>query len=688
MRQMVSKSINFSSLGMLALVLACKKPPEVATPDLPIEEVAEKASDIVEEAVEEVVEAADTVADTAQDSGGDAENNEGGQAESGSDMEYSTEDSEKQYGEELNNAVALLAADETTQAGLNALEDLSLKAKDLPQVFYNIGVANLKLGNATVAEEAFRQAIQIDPNFSKSWVNLGVIYERRRDFNTAFDLYSEGLEHNETDVDLVAGQVSCLRKMKRYDEAIEYAQAALKKNANNISAYNEIGTVYLEQEDYSKALFILEQAMLRNGGTENALIQSNLGKVYYAEGKIPQAKTSFSKAIELDPNLIDAALLLSFIHLDNRAWAAAEEVLSNAIQLEPNNAAILNSMGIAKRGLGKIDEAEKLYREALVFEPDNLEPLLNLAILEADYRNKYDEAFVLLDEYISSGGEKKELVNKWTAEFEKSKKAYEREQRKREFFLKRQQAREEAERKAEEERKRQEALQEDQPPERDGDFDQFNGVEGAENEDSENPDDAEEGTEEAEEGTGEEGANDQDTDASDEEAGEGTDEIEGDNASDSDQNDAQEEPSTEADESSGETENSWGAPIENTEENEATGESGEESIDENEAGDEQVETSEDSETSADTDTEEIPTENDENVEGTETAEGSWGEEAREIVCVAIDSCEDISQQCSHEGTCLPKGQSGTYELGESCSDSTECAFGLECQDQMCFDGGQ
>ena len=57
-------------------------------------------------------------------------------------------------------------------------------------------------------------------------------------------------------------------------------------------------------------------------------------------------------------------------------------------------------MGIAKRGLGDIDSSEQMYRKALDASPENLEPLLNIAVLESDYRNQYANAYALLDDEI------------------------------------------------------------------------------------------------------------------------------------------------------------------------------------------------------------------------------------------------------------------------------------------------
>lgn len=683
MRQMVSKSLNCYSIGILALVLACKTPPEVAEP------LISEVEELVDAAEENIVESSAIESESTEV--------EAAETEDLSSSVVEEETSLSRYSEDLNNAIALLTSDDTVEEGLKQLQDIATNVLDVPQVFYNIGVAQLKLGEISAAEDSFLSAIAIDPTFSKAWVNRAVIYERRGDFNMAFDLYSQGLEHSGMDADLIAGQVACLRKMKRYEEAIQYAQNALKKNANNISAYNEIGTVYLEQQNYEKALFILQQAMNRNGGAENALIQSNLGKIYYAEDKTSLAKESFQKAIELDPNLIDAALLLSFIHLDNRAWATAEEVLLNAILLEPNNAAVLNSMGIAKRGLGEIDEAEKLYRQALIFEPNNPEPLLNLAILEADYRNKYEEAYALLNDYVNQGGVNKELVDQWRTEFEKSESAYLKEQKRQEFFERRRMAREESERENALEEERQAALEAEAEAETgetgDDGSENSEGVEDDTSEEAgddseESVDDSVDGSDDVEEGAAPspEGENDDTSEENVDDSVDGSDDTEEAITPDPEVEDGTEDMADPEEEvqidDSDASEGSWGGEVEDVPVEEMSDETA--PVDDVPENEDIEEDGFDSEEPVAPTIDEV---NPEEVETDENADVSWGGDSV-TACDALDGCDDSNMQCSQVATCLPKGQIGTDGIGESCLDTSECAYGLECLEEICMDGGE
>ena len=159
-------------------------------------------------------------------------------------------------------------------------------------------------------------------------------------------------------------------------------------------------------------------------GGDNANLQSILGKVYYEQDKKSLAELAFAKALSLNPNLIEPAMYLSFIQIQNRAWEQAKQTLEKALTLEPTNASLLNSMGIVYRGLGEIDQAEKMYQDSYQYNPSNPEPLLNLAVLEADYRNDYEKAYTLLDRYLEEGGTEDDLVDQWRSEFEKSEKDF------------------------------------------------------------------------------------------------------------------------------------------------------------------------------------------------------------------------------------------------------------------------
>ena len=636
-----SRVLQYLSMGVV--LLACKKPGAVETPT-PV--VIETVSEIDTEPEETTpVDSPDQTSSDEEDSPADII-----------------------FADNVNNAVALLTGDDqSVQMGLDALQNLDKNNEDSPEVPYNIGVAQLKLENERAAQKAFERAIEIDPTFAKAWFNLGVMLERNRQYQDAIAIYEEGLTHSEKDPSLSAGKIACLRKMGMLEEAVVYAQQVLGKNANNVAAYSEVGAVYLEQGKLDKALFVLQQAAARNG-SENAKLQSILGQVYYAQEKLPQAERAFRKSLELDPTLIETAMYLSFLQLQNRAWSSASETLESALKLDPSNAALLNAHGVAKRGLGEIDEAERLYKESYQLNPSNPEPLLNLAVLEADYRNEYTKAFELLDRYIAEGGQNTDVVDSWRAEFQESEAAYLKEKKQQELRdLFRRRREEAAKKRAEEEAKR--AAEEAQEP-------------------AEGVDDAvEDGVEESDEPEVE-------TDSADEVDGADGDASETGDA-DPSGDDSVQEGDTETD---GAEDNGWGSSEDSSSDQGAeSGEAAEESDDgaSNDAANNTEDTWGTPDTDSNSDTVEptspegeggMATDSDDS--GADEADqaaqpdSGWGAPSEAQTCSQQSDCDD-DKVCASRGECLFPDDFGTTLEGEECASNDQCAISLSCIENVC-----
>ena len=133
------------------------------------------------------------------------------------------------------------------------------------------------------------------------------------------------------------------------------------------------------------------------------------------------------------------------------------------------------------------------------------------------------------------------------------------------------------------------------------------------------------------------------------------------------------------------SEGSWGSEIEEVPVEETPGNIEEDQIDsegtepeptENEVGEEEP-----------TDASNVEEESSEEPEVDQNPDVSWGDNSV-IDCTALDDCDDSNMQCSQMATCLPKGELGTYGIGDSCSDISDCAYGLECLEQICMYGGE
>jgi tetratricopeptide (TPR) repeat protein len=99
--------------------------------------------------------------------------------------------------------------------------------------------------------------------------------------------------------------------------------------------------------------------------TDNALAESNLGNCLYQEGRFDEALVHSEKALELQPDYVDANNCVGFILLQKGRVDEAIAHFRTALSVRPDYAPAHNNLGMALFQLGRVDEAIAQYRSAL-----------------------------------------------------------------------------------------------------------------------------------------------------------------------------------------------------------------------------------------------------------------------------------------------------------------------------------
>jgi tetratricopeptide (TPR) repeat protein len=341
---------------------------------------------------------------------------------------------EKGSSADLERAIQILEA--------AATEDTSGVAR------VDLGVAYQKRGDLARASNQYQAVIAAHPDNGDAWAYLASVQELQGQKATAQQTVKQGIASAPENIALRVALINALREQGRVDEAIEESKKALHINAKSLGVYNAFGLCYLDRKDYTLARFILQKAVQEIEGAEgNAFLQTNLGWTYFMEGNVPQATFHLKKAVEVDGNLVPALVYLSKIYMEDHNFADTIPMLENAARLDPTNADIQLTLGVAYRGVGRLEDAERSYQRALQLDPSDPAPHFNLGVLIGDYRKDYTGAINAFSQYIAGGGPEKALAEQYIKDIQKEK----------ELSEKRAKAAEEAKRR-EEERKRKEEL--------------------------------------------------------------------------------------------------------------------------------------------------------------------------------------------------------------------------------------
>ncbi len=328
----------------------------------------------------------------------------------------------------VNDAAAMLTAGDESRArrALELLQSEATENPDVAAIHYNMGVAYERLGQEAEARRAWTRTTEVDPTFAKAWLNLGVMSMTAGRADLALASFQAGSRYAPESIDLRVATISGLRQLKRFDEAIAEAKAALLINSKAIPVYNELALVYLDTRQFDLARFTLEKAQNDiDGAKGNARLYAVLGEVYYRLGYTGDALQSFQKALELDPYQLPALMYLSGYHMDNRSWTDATPLLERAMRIVPKDAGVQLNLGISYRGEGRFEDAKKAYLEALRLSPADPEPHRNLGVLYGDYMKAYDAALQSIEDYRRAGGKPADEIDAWVASIKKEQKRVE-----------------------------------------------------------------------------------------------------------------------------------------------------------------------------------------------------------------------------------------------------------------------
>jgi tetratricopeptide (TPR) repeat protein len=249
----------------------------------------------------------------------------------------------------------------------------------LPEVVNDQGVAASRQGKDAVP--LFEQVVASDPNDADYHFNLAVALLGRQDIagatrevQTALKLHSDDLEASELLERLQAthGSAANLKaivgaegfdpttRIRRTWSEASFRQAAFQLDqirairmaalppTEQAAQYSQLGTEYLAQGLVPEAEQEFDTALVAD--PKSAAAHAGIAQVRERTDSVDEARTEAQSSIQLAPN-VAAYLVLARLDLQAEELAASASDVSNALRLEPNNAAALGmKTALAARG--------------------------------------------------------------------------------------------------------------------------------------------------------------------------------------------------------------------------------------------------------------------------------------------------------------------------------------------------
>jgi len=161
------------------------------------------------------------------------------------------------------------------------------------------------------------------------------------------------------------------------DSAIDALEQAIRLDAANVDALNNLGVIRRSQGQLGEAERLFERAVEQR--PEAANFRVNLAAVLFQQGRHDRAEAQLREAIRIDPDYAEAHITLGVQLLQRGNPASAAAAFRAAVRLRPEDAALENQLGICLARLGQWNAAEQHFRRALELSPDFIEAQENLA---------------------------------------------------------------------------------------------------------------------------------------------------------------------------------------------------------------------------------------------------------------------------------------------------------------------
>ncbi|MEJ2457635.1 MAG: tetratricopeptide repeat protein [Novosphingobium sp.] len=162
-----------------------------------------------------------------------------------------------------------------------------------------LGAALLSLNDYAGAEQAFRHAVEADPDHPASYNNLAISLRKQDRPDEAEAIYREVIARKPDYADAQYNLANLLQIAERDDEAAEHFAATIRIDPNYVEAHYNLGNLLAKAARREEAIACFANAVRLLPTHSNAY--NNMGGELLALERVDDALAAFDKALQIDP---------------------------------------------------------------------------------------------------------------------------------------------------------------------------------------------------------------------------------------------------------------------------------------------------------------------------------------------------------------------------------------------------
>ena len=268
-------------------------------------------------------------------------------------------------------------------------------------LYDQLGYAYTRMGDLARAEQAYRHAVQLEPDRARHIRGLAQSLFDQERYQEALAEYQRLVEMRPDDANTYLRMAASYRRLQRLEEAERQILLAKQRDPGNLEViYNE-ATLYEDQGRFEDALRVASDAVAAvKARTEvTPALRRNLAILYQLVGRLNRAAENYSAAIRSFEELqrlgpeedLRARMLIVESYQAARDLPSAFAEMIKALAAYPNDRSLRINQALLYGDSGQPDLAAESLRALLTRSPADLEIYINVAQVYLENR-RYAEA--------------------------------------------------------------------------------------------------------------------------------------------------------------------------------------------------------------------------------------------------------------------------------------------------------